>query len=157
MAISTGSVAPDFTLKTKTESGLEDITLSSFFGKENVVLLFFPAAFTGVCTQEMCDVSNGLHSMPNAKVFGISTDTPFAQEAWAKANKIGVTLLSDFGRKVSAGYDVLWENFAGTGGDSSYRAAFVIDKDGVIQYSEVTENPGVMPNFEAIQSTLAKI
>lgn len=157
MAISTGSVAPDFTLKTKTESGLEDITLSSFAGKENVVLLFFPAAFTGVCTQEMCDVSNGLHSMPNAKVFGISTDTPFAQEAWAKANKIGVTLLSDFGRKVSAGYDVLWENFAGTGGDSSYRAAFVIDKDGVIQYSEVTENPGVMPNFEAIQSTLAKI
>jgi peroxiredoxin len=157
MAISTGSVAPDFTLKTKTENGLEDITLSSFFGKENVVLLFFPAAFTGVCTQEMCDVSNGLHSMPNAKVFGISTDTPFAQEAWAKANKIGVTLLSDFGRKVSAGYDVLWENFAGTGGDSSYRAAFVIDKDGVIQYSEVTENPGVMPNFEAIQSTLAKI
>ena len=157
MAISTGSVAPDFTLKTKTESGLDDITLSSFFGKENVVLLFFPAAFTGVCTQEMCDVSNGLHSMPNAKVFGISTDTPFAQEAWAKANKIGVTLLSDFGRKVSAGYDVLWENFAGTGGDSSYRAAFVIDKGGVIQYSEVTENPGVMPNFEAIQSTLAKI
>ncbi len=157
MAISTGSVAPDFTLKTKTESGLEDITLSSFAGKENVVLLFFPAAFTGVCTQEMCDVSNGLHSMPNAKVFGISTDTPFAQEAWAKANKIGVTLLSDFGRKVSAGYDVLWENFAGTGGDSSYRAAFVIDKGGVIQYSEVTENPGVMPNFEAIQSTLAKI
>jgi peroxiredoxin len=157
MAISTGSVAPDFTLKTKTENGLEDITLSSFFGKENVVLLFFPAAFTGVCTQEMCDVSNGLHSMPNAKVFGISTDTPFAQEAWAKANKIGVTLLSDFGRKVSCSYDVLWENFAGTGGDSSYRAAFVIDKDGVIQYSEVTENPGVMPNFEAIQSTLAKI
>jgi len=157
MAISTGSVAPDFTLKTKTESGLEDITLSSFAGKENVVLLFFPAAFTGVCTQEMCDVSNGLHSMPNAKVFGISTDTPFAQEAWAKANKIGVTLLSDFGRKVSAGYNVLWENFAGTGGDSSYRAAFVIDKGGVIQYSEVTENPGVMPNFEAIQSTLAKI
>ncbi len=157
MAISTGSVAPDFTLKTKTENGLEDITLSSFAGKENLVLLFFPAAFTGVCTQEMCDVSNGLHSMPNAKVFGISTDTPFAQEAWAKANKIGVTLLSDFGRKVSAGYDVLWENFAGTGGDSSYRAAFVIDKGGVIQYSEVTENPGVMPNFEAIQSTLAKI
>ena len=157
MAISTGSVAPDFTLKTKTENGLEDITLSSFAGKENLVLLFFPAAFTGVCTQEMCDVSNGLHSMPNAKVIGISTDTPFAQEAWAKANKIGVTLLSDFGRKVSAGYDVLWENFAGTGGDSSYRAAFVIDKGGVIQYSEVTENPGVMPNFEAIQTTLAKI
>ncbi len=157
MAISTGSVAPDFTLKTKTENGLEDITLSGFFGKDNVILLFFPAAFTGVCTQEMCDVSNGLHSMPNAKVFGISTDTPFAQEAWAKANKIGVTLLSDFGRKVSASYDVLWENFAGTGGDSSYRAAFVIDKGGVIQYSEVTENPGVMPNFEAIQTTLAKI
>jgi peroxiredoxin len=157
MAISTGSVAPDFTLKTKTENGLEDITLSSFAGKENLVLLFFPAAFSGVCTQEMCDVSNGLHSMPNAKVFGISTDTPFAQEAWAKANKIGVTLLSDFGRKVSVSYDVLFENFAGTGGDSSYRAAFVIDKDGVIQYSEVTENPGVMPNFEAIQTTLAKI
>jgi peroxiredoxin len=157
MAISTGSVAPDFTLKTKTENGLEDITLSSFAGKENLVLLFFPAAFSGVCTQEMCDVSSGLHSMPNAKVFGISTDTPFAQEAWAKANKIGVTLLSDFGRKVSVSYDVLFENFAGTGGDSSYRAAFVIDKGGVIQYSEVTENPGVMPNFEAIQTTLAKI
>jgi peroxiredoxin len=157
MPIAIGSKAPDFTLKSKAADGLKDITLSANFGQKQTVLLFFPLAFTGVCTQEMCDVSNGLHSMPNAKVFGISTDTPFAQEAWAKANKIGVTLLSDFGRKVSVSYDVLWENFAGTGGDSSYRAAFVIDKDGVIQYSEVTENPGVMPNFEAIQTTLAKI
>src|SRR5262249_34840784 len=97
MAIPVGSKAPDFTLKSKQASGLVDVTLSRSFGKKNTVLLFFPAAFTGVCTQEMCDISNGMNAYKdlNADVVGISVDTPFSQEAWAQKEKIGVTLASD--------------------------------------------------------------
>ena len=83
MAIPVGSKAPDFTLKSKQASGLVDVTLSSNLGKKNTVLLFFPAAFTGVCTQEMCEISGGIgaYASLNADVIGISVDTPFAQEA----------------------------------------------------------------------------
>src|SRR5512147_2543992 len=97
MAISVGSKAPDFTLKSKTASGLVDVKLSQNFGKKNTVLLFFPAAFTGVCTQEMCDITAGLGAYRglNAEVIAISIDTPFAQEAWAKQEKINLTLASD--------------------------------------------------------------
>jgi len=86
MPIKVGSKAPDFTLKSKAASGLVDVKLSDNFGKKNTVLLFFPAAFTGVCTQEMCEISAGLgqYGRLNAAVIGISIDTPFAQEAWAK-------------------------------------------------------------------------
>src|SRR5690348_13754990 len=94
MAIKTGSKAPDFTLKSKNATGLVDVKLSNNFGKKNTVLLFFPAAFTGVCTQEMCDISAGFgaYSALNADVIGISIDTPFAQEAWAQKEKISITL-----------------------------------------------------------------
>src|SRR3954467_5490055 len=97
MALSTGTKAPDFTLKSKTTSGLVDIKLSNNLGKKNTVLLFFPAAFTGVCTQELCDVTAGLsaYSGLNADVIGISIDTPFAQEAWAQKEKIQLPLASD--------------------------------------------------------------
>src|SRR3989338_427717 len=90
MAISVGSKAPDFALKTKTADGLKDVKLSDNFGKKNTVLLFFPLAFTGVCTQEMCDVSRGIsaYSSLNAEVYGVSVDSPFAQEAWAQKEKI---------------------------------------------------------------------
>src|SRR5712675_1845463 len=97
MAIPVGSKAPDFNLKSKQASGLVDVKLSNNLGKKNTVLLFFPAAFTGVCTKEMCDVSAGLNGWTglDADVIGISVDTPFAQEAWAQKEKIGVTLASD--------------------------------------------------------------
>ena len=103
MAISVGSKAPDFTLKSKQASGLVDLTLSSNFGKKNTVLLFFPAAFTGVCTTEMCDVSQGLAAYEgmNASVIGISVDSPFAQEAWAKKENITITLASDLNKETA--------------------------------------------------------
>ena len=91
MAIQVGSKAPDFTLKSKTSGSVADVTLSNNFGKKNTVLLFFPLAFTGVCTSEMCDITAGLkqYSDLNADVIGVSVDSPFSQEAWAKQEKIG--------------------------------------------------------------------
>src|SRR5881398_3713108 len=102
MAIPVGSKAPDFTLKSKQASGLVDVKLSNNFGKKNTVLLFFPAAFTSVCTQEMCEISAGLNSYAslNADVIGISVDTPFSQEAWAQKEKINITLASDLNKEV---------------------------------------------------------
>src|SRR5665213_1334977 len=100
MPIKVGSKAPDFTLKSKNATGLVDIKLSENFGKKNTVLLFFPAAFTGVCTKEMCDISANIdqYSSLNAAVVAISVDTPFAQEAWAKQDKITLTLASDLNK-----------------------------------------------------------
>src|SRR5437016_13790665 len=115
MAISIGTKAPDFTLKSKQASGLVDVKLSENLGKKNTVLLFFPAAFTGVCTKEMCDVSAGLngYSSLNADVIGISVDTPFAQEAWAQKEKINIKLASDLNKQVIKQYDVVFPMLAG--------------------------------------------
>ena len=134
MALAVGQKAPDFTLKSKQSSGLVDVKLSDNLGKRNTVLLFFPAAFTSVCTQEMCDITAGLnaYSGMNADVIGISEDTPFAQEAWAQKEKIGIKLASDLNKQVTRAYDVLFPNLAGIG-DTSARAAFVVDKQGIIR------------------------
>src|SRR3954467_15017015 len=158
MAISVGSKAPDFTLKSKQATGLVDVKLSNNFGKKNTVLLFFPAAFTGVCTSEMCDISAGLgvYSGLNADVVAISIDTPFAQEAWAQKEKITLTLASDLNKEVIKKYDVVFPMLAGVG-DTAARAAFVIDKDGVIQYSEQTPTPKDLPNFDRVKEALAKL
>jgi peroxiredoxin len=131
MPIKTGTKAPDFTLKSKTPGGaLVDIKLSDNFGKKNTVLLFVPAAFTGVCTQEFCDITSGLSAYTglNADVIGVSIDTPFAQEAWAQKEKIGIRLVSDLNKEVIKKYDVVFPMLAGVG-DTAARAAFVIDKD----------------------------
>ena len=158
MAISVGSKAPDFTLKSKQASGLVDVKISNNFGKKNTVLLFFPAAFTSVCTKEMCDLTAGLNTYAglNADVIGISVDTPFAQEAWAKQEKIGITLASDLNKEVIRKYDVVFPMLVGVG-DTAARAAFVIDKKGVVQYSEQTPTPKDLPNFDAIKAALAKL
>ena len=158
MAIAVGSKAPDFTLKSKTASGLVDVKLSENLGKKSTVLLFFPLAFTGVCTQEMCDVTAGLnaYSGMNADVIGISVDSPFAQEAWAQKEKIGITLASDLNKKVSEAYGTLLPDLLGMGSVSA-RAAFVIDRNGAIQYSEQTPTPKDLPNFNTIRETLAKL
>ncbi len=156
MPIAVGSKAPDFTLKTKTADGLKDIKLSDNFGKKQTVLLFFPLAYTGVCTQEMCDQTSGLadYEKLGADVLAISVDSPFTQEAWAKTNKIGVTLLSDLNKTVTKAYDVVFPNLAGIG-DTSARAAFVIGKDGVVKYAEQTATPKDLPNFGAVKAALA--
>lgn len=158
MALSVGTKAPDFTLKSKQASGLVDVKLSNNFGKKNTVLLFFPAAFTGVCTTELCDITAGLSQYTglNAEVIGLSVDTPFAQEAWAQKEKIGITLVSDLNKTTTKAYDVLFPMLAGVG-DTSARAAFVIDKSGVIQYSEKTPTPKDLPNFTAVKEALAKL
>jgi len=158
MALAIGTKAPDFTLKSKAADGLVDVTLSANSGTKNTLLLFFPLAFTGVCTAELCSVSQGLsdYSDLNAAVIGVSVDSPFAQEAWAKKEGITITLASDLNKDVANAYDVLFKGIAGIG-DSSARAAFVIDKAGVIQYSEQTPTPKDLPNFEAIKAVLAKL
>ncbi len=158
MAISNGSKAPEFTLKTKTAEGLQDIKLADNFGHRNTVLLFFPLAFTGVCTKELCDISSGLsvYTHLNAQVIGISVDSPFAQEAWAHKENIQIPLASDLNKEVAKAYDVLLADLVGIG-SASARAAFVIDKEGVIRYSEQTPTPLELPNFEAIQAVLNQL
>ncbi len=158
MAIPVGSKAPDFSLKSKQASGLVDVKLSNNFGRKNTLLLFYPLAFTSVCTQEMCDISSGLnaYSSLNAEVVGISVDSPFAQEAWAQKEKIGITLASDLNKKTAEAYGTLLADLLGLGSVSA-RAAIVIDKQGVVQYSEQTPSPKELPNFKAIKETLAKL
>ena len=158
MAIPVGSKAPDFTLKSKQASGLVDVKLSNNYGKKNTVLLFFPLAFTSVCTKEMCDVTAGLNAYSglNAEVIAVSVDSPFAQEAWAQKEKIGMTLASDLNKKVAEAYGTLLPDLLGLGAVSA-RAAFVIDRNGAVQYSEQTPTPKDLPNFNAIQETLAKL
>src|SRR5438445_5974188 len=158
MAIPVGSKAPDFTLKSKQASGLVDVKLSNNLGQKNTVLLFFPAAFTSVCTQELCDLSAGLngYSSLNAEVVAISVDTPFAQEAWAQKEKIKLTLASDLNKEVIKKYDVVFPMLAGVG-DTAARAAFVIDKSGVVQYSEQTPSPKELPHFDKVKETLGRL
>ena len=159
MAISVGSKAPDFTLKSKPVGGdPKEIKLSDNIGKKNTVLLFFPLAFTGVCTQEMCDVSLGLNAYQdlNADVIGISVDSPFSQEAWAAKEKISIPLASDLNKSTAKAYGVLLDDLLGFGSTSA-RAAVVIDKQGVVQYSEQTPTPKDLPNFNAIKETLGKL
>lgn len=163
MAISVGSKAPDFELSSKTADGPKKFRLSNNFGKKNTVLLFFPMAFTGVCTQEMCDVSQGLnaYSELGAEVYGVSGDNPFAQEAWAKKENIKVTLLSDYEHNVAQQYGVAYGSFLpqlnlGMAGVPK-RSAFVIDRQGVVRYAESSDDPKQLPNFQAIKETLRQL
>ena len=158
MALSVGTKAPDFTLKSKGAEGLRDVSLSANLGKKNTVLLFFPLAFTSVCTQEMCDVSAGLSSYDglSADVIAVSVDSPFAQEAWAKEKNISLTIASDLNKTTAKNYEVLLDDLIGLGSVSA-RAAFVIDQAGVIQYAEQTPTPKELPNFDAIKAKLASL
>ena len=163
MPLAVGTKAPDFTLSTKTADGPKQIKLSDNFGKKNTLLLFFPMAFTGTCTAEMCGVSTDLsaYSSLNASVYGISGDNPFAQEAWAQKEKITVPLLSDYEHKVTQAYDVAYNSFLpqmnlGMGGVSK-RAVFIIDRDGVIQYVQSNDDARALPNFERIKTKLEEL
>lgn len=158
MPLSEGTPAPDFTLKTKDAEGLRDVRLSDHRGKENVVLLFYPGAYTHICTQEMCDVTAGLakFAAASAQVYGVSNDTPFVLENWANGLKIGFPLLSDFQHEVARAYDVVWPDFAGLGPGTA-RAVFLIDKEGVIRYAEQTPTLLDFPNYEALDQAIASL
>ena len=163
MPLATGTKAPDFTLSTKTADGPMQIKLSDNFGKTNTLLLFFPMAFTGTCTAEMCSTSNELPNYSNlhTTVYGISGDNPFAQEAWAKKEGITVLLLSDYEHKVARIYDVMYDSFLpqmnlGMSGVPK-RSAFVIDRQGIIQYAESTDDARQLPNFDKIKAKLAEL
>jgi peroxiredoxin len=163
MPLEVGTKAPDFTLSIKTADGPKRIKLSDNFEKRNTLLLFFPMAFTGTCTTEMCDVSSGLSAYGNlnAAVYGISGDNPFAQEAWAQKEKITVPLLSDYEHKVAKAYDVMYDSFLpqlnlGMAGVPK-RSAFIIDKNGVIQYAESNDDAKQLPNFDKIKAKLGEL
>ena len=155
MTLSVGTTAPDFTLKTKTPEGLSEVSLSSHKESSSVVLLFFPFAFTGVCTEETCSVRDDLSTYENlnAKVYGISVDSPFAQEAMALKENLNFPLLSDFNKETSLAYGVLYEDFIGFKGVSK-RSAFVVSKDGEILFAWSSEDPKQLPDFEAIKAVL---
>jgi peroxiredoxin len=163
MALAVGTKAPEFSLPTKTAEGPKQVKLSDNFGKQNTLLLFFPMAFTGVCTTEMCNQSSELSAYAdvNAAVYGISGDNPFAQEAWAKKENISVTLLSDYEHKVAKEYGVAYDSFLpqinlGMGGVPK-RSAFVVDRNGVIQYAESNDDAKQLPDFEKIKAKLAEL
>lgn len=163
MPLAVGTKAPDFSLSTKTADGPKQIKLSDNFGKKNTLLLFFPMAFTGTCTTEMCSTTKEMPNYDNANtvVYGISGDNPFAQEAWAQKEKIGVTLLSDYEHKVSGAYGVVYDSFLpqinlGMGGVPK-RSAFIVDRNGVIQYAESNDDAKQLPNFDKIKARLAEL
>ena len=160
MAINVGDKAPDFTLTTLGADGPELVTLSQQTAGTKTVLLFVPMAFTGKCTEEFCSVTSGLGEYENlgAKVLGVSGDNPFAQKAWAEKEGIGITLLSDYEHEAAKAFGVAYDSFLPdknlTMGGVPKRSAFVIDGEGVVRYAEVNDDPGVLPNFEAIKATL---
>ena len=157
MALSAGEKAPNFSLfnseKTK-------ITLSDFEGSKNVLLLFFPQAFTGVCTKELCSVRDGINKYHNdsTEILGISVDSVFTLDKFKAEQQYNFSLLSDFNKDVSNLYEAIHQSFTDMGMKGvSKRSAFIIDKAGVLQYAEVLDNPGLIPNFEAIDKKLAEL
>ena len=158
MALSVGSTAPDFTLKSKTSDGLVDVTLSGNYDNINSVLLFFPFAFTGVCIEEACSVRDDLPAFSelNASVYGISVDSPFAQEAMANEKDLNFPLLSDFNKDVSKAYDVLYDDFIGFKGVSK-RSAFIVNTSGEIAYSWSSDDPKQLPKFQSIKDCLSQL
>ncbi len=155
MALDKGISAPDVTLKTKTAEGLQDVHLSENFGKRKTVLLFFPFAFSDPCTKEMCAVSESLaeYEKLDAAVYGISVDTPFTLEQFGEKNGIKFPLLSDFNRKASRAYDVLFEDVLGFK-HVAKRSAFVIDEKGRIAYSFTSDDPRQFPDFDEVKKAL---
>ena len=153
--IEVGQAAPDFALFSDEK---KEVKLSDFRGK-NVILHFFPQAFTGVCTAQLCNARDnmGVYERLNAQVLSISVDSPFTLGKFKEDNGYNFPMLSDFNKTVSAAYDVLLENFVFGMKGVSKRAAFVIDTEGVVRYAEVTPHPGELPNFVAIKEALEAI
>lgn len=159
MPVQVGDKAPGFTLK---NHELEDISLSDFIGKKNIVLLFFPLVNTSVCEKELCSTRDGLsqYNDLDAEVLAISVDSPFALKLWNEKHKFNFNLLSDFNKEVSQIYGAYYDIFAPGKFDFkgvAKRSAFVIDKDGVVRYAEILENAGEEPNYDSIKDALKSI
>ena len=155
MSIKLGQQAPDFTLY---DSDKQQVTLSSYKGK-NVLLLFFPQAFTGTCTKELCSTRDNiaLYNEANAQVFGISVDSVFTLAKYKEDQKLNFPLLSDFNKSVSKEYETLYDTFVFDMKGVSKRSAFVIDRQGIVRYAEVLETASDLPDFAAIQKTLKEL
>lgn len=155
MQLGIGDEAPLFTLKASDKS---DVSLSDFKGR-NVVILFFPAAFTGVCTAELCSVRDNMadYEKLDAEVLAISVDLPFTLDKFKQEQGYQFPLLSDFNKEVSRAYGSIYEEWIMGFKGVSKRSAFVVDKEGKIRYAEVLENAGEQPNFEAVKSTLQSL
>lgn len=153
MALTTGDKAPNFTLR---GSDTKEVSLEDYRGK-NVVLLFFPLAFTGVCTTELCTMRDdiGTYEGLDAQILAVSVDSLFTLEKFKAEQNLNFPLLSDFNKNVSRAYGALYEDFVLDMKGVSKRAAFVIDKAGNVQYAEVLESAGDLPNFSAVKETLS--
>lgn len=158
MSIEVGHQAPDFTLPLCDGENVGTFTLSEHLGRGPLVLAFFPLAFTPVCTDELCQLSSEFDkfSQMNAQVYGISVDSPFTLNAFINANRLKIKLLSDFNKDVSAKYAVLHEELKGLRGVAK-RSVFVLDREGVVRYKWVSEDPSVLPNFAEIEGALQQI
>ncbi|MFA7228307.1 MAG: redoxin domain-containing protein [Melioribacteraceae bacterium] len=159
MSLKAGDVAPNFSLR---NTNNELITLSDYKGKSNVVLLFFPAVGTGVCEKELCSTRDSMKDYEelNAQVFAISVDGPFSQKLWVDRHKFNFSLLSDFNKEVSPAYGAFYDVWLAGKWDLkgvSKRAAFVIDKNGIVQHAEVLENAGEEPSYDAVKEALKKL
>jgi peroxiredoxin len=152
MTIQVGDKAPDFKL---ISSETKEVALSDFKGK-NVILHFFPAAFTGVCTTQLCTVRDAIHlyENDNATVLAVSVDLPFTLAKFKEDQKLNFTLLSDFNKDVSRSYGAIYENWILGLKGVSKRAAFVINSEGVVIHTEVLENAGELPDFDKINAAL---
>ena len=155
MALSVGQPAPAFTLFS---SEKEPVSLNAYAGKP-VVVLFFPMAFTSVCTAELCEMRDnlGTYTQLNAQILAISVDSPFTLAKFKAEQELPFPLLSDFNKEVSTAYGAIYETFALNMHGVSKRAAFVVDSAGQIQYAEVLENAGDVPNFEAVKAALVSL
>ncbi len=156
MAIKVGDKAPDFTLF---DADRKQRSLKEFFGKKTV-LAFFPGAFTGVCTKEMCTLRDSLSALSgmNAQVIAISVDSPFANKAFVDQNKLGFPILSDHNREVSMKYVGVYNDFAGVPGyTAAKRSVFVLDGNGTVKYAWVTENPGAEPNYDEVKKAVSSL
>jgi glutaredoxin-dependent peroxiredoxin len=155
MALQIGEKAPEFTLL---NTDKQEVSLASYQGK-NVVVLFFPLAFTGVCTTELCEMRDNIatYSNLNAEILAISVDSPFTLEKFKAEQSLPFPLLSDFNKTAAAAYDSLYEDFVLGLKGVAKRSAFVIDAEGIIQYAEVLENAGNVPNFDAVKTVLTTL
>ena len=155
MALAVGTKAPDFQLFS---SDKQEVKLSDFAGK-NLVIHFFPAAFTGVCTEQLCSSRDDLayYNNLNADVVGVSVDMPFSLAVFKEQQKINFPLLSDFNKSLIKAYDMYFENFAFGMIGVAKRGVVVIDKDGNVAYSEETANPGVQVNYVALKEAIEKL
>lgn len=157
MALQIGEMAPAFSLY---NSDKNKINLGDYAGSKNVLLLFFPVAFTGICTKELCSVRDGInkYNNENTAVMGISVDSVYTLKKYKEEQSFNFPLLSDFNKEVSNLYQSIHESFSNMGMlGVSKRSAFIIDKAGILQYVEVLENPGAMPDFEKIDKKLEEL